>query len=235
MSAVKAQRKSQHGTYSQIPPKHQKKPVISVVRNPFDRVVSNYEFRWWVNNPPCDITELKNKFPHFPDLTFEEYFKMSSFHSVNDILFGKKVKANIGPITLHFIKFYFKNPDKVIHELTDNYIDNKDFLDDMAKIEFLHTENLNKELYDLLIKFGFKHKRIKFILESKRDNISTQRKGRHYSEYLSEEIIDEIGYKERLIFMLFPEYNIPDDQPKLAKRLQNSRRPRLSTLLDPML
>jgi hypothetical protein len=38
---------SQHGTYLQIPRKHRSKPVVSVVRDPFTRIVSFFEYRDW--------------------------------------------------------------------------------------------------------------------------------------------------------------------------------------------
>src|SRR5262245_41967068 len=38
---------NKHGIRSEIPIEHQAKLVLGTVRNPFDRLVSAYEFGWW--------------------------------------------------------------------------------------------------------------------------------------------------------------------------------------------
>ena len=38
---------NKHGTCAEIPPEHLHKPVLMVIRNPYDLYVSQYEFGWW--------------------------------------------------------------------------------------------------------------------------------------------------------------------------------------------
>ena len=68
-------RKCQHGAYSQIPKTYQGLPILAGVRNPLDRMVSSFEFRFWADNLIAEEEEIKNRIPSFPQLTFEEFWE----------------------------------------------------------------------------------------------------------------------------------------------------------------
>jgi hypothetical protein len=65
----------QHGTYSQIPKKYLNRPVFSVVRNPYTRFLSAYQFKSWANpnQLTVDRSILERDFPTFPDLDMDTY------------------------------------------------------------------------------------------------------------------------------------------------------------------
>lgn len=64
-----------HGTCSDIPTTHRNIPLLGCIRNPFERYVSQYEFAWWKQELPpwTNLNEVHSRFPHFPDLSFEEF------------------------------------------------------------------------------------------------------------------------------------------------------------------
>ncbi len=69
-----------HGTCSEIPNSHRDKPILATIRNPYDRYVSQYEFAWWKVPPEdyCDVEELRKRYPHYPNLTFEEFIELNN-------------------------------------------------------------------------------------------------------------------------------------------------------------
>ena len=67
-----------HGRVEQIPKIHSNKLVLSTIRNPFERYVSLYEYKWWKIQPIDDVAFLKTKFPKFPDMSFKDFMKYHS-------------------------------------------------------------------------------------------------------------------------------------------------------------
>jgi hypothetical protein len=194
---------SQHGTYLQIPHKHRSKPVVSVVRDPFTRIVSLYEYRDWQKRvlPPLDV--MKVRFPHFPELSFEEFLDMQQF--ALPYVQPSNMQVKIGPLTTQFIRFYARDPMRTITELRDDTDLRKDWDLHFPEIHFLHMENLNQELHALLAKYGFPQKKIAPILGRNKVNVSRRTR----SSYLSPRLMDGILHQERFFFQLFPEY-LPD-------------------------
>ena len=66
----------QHGLAIQIPPRFRHLPVVSVARNPYDKFLSDYEFRWWAKSPPLPLRQLVEAFPHYPDLSLDEFAEL---------------------------------------------------------------------------------------------------------------------------------------------------------------
>lgn len=67
---------NQHGAVSQIPEKYAKnKAIVSVVRNLYTKILSQYEFKWWQTNYHLFANKelIDNTFPNFPNLSLEEY------------------------------------------------------------------------------------------------------------------------------------------------------------------
>ena len=87
---------SQHGIYAQIPDKFEKREVISVVRNPYERLYSLYTFKWWAKIPSWDINLAKEKYRKYPDITFNEFVDLFYTEGKNDFLFSEKLKTDIG-------------------------------------------------------------------------------------------------------------------------------------------
>ena len=106
--------RSQHGDYKQIPEEHKHKKIVTIVRNPLQRYISEYLYGWWREHPEGFGKEIEERFHNFPELSFDEYYNMISLSARNES------KKNIGYETIRFIKFYFKNPGKVLLEFDDN-------------------------------------------------------------------------------------------------------------------
>ncbi len=192
--------RSQHGTYNQIPAEHRGKTVMSVVRNPIERLISTYEFKDWQQYPILDEATLRERFPSFPALNFQDYLEYRRM--VLAIIQPPGLRTTVGPLTTQFITFYARDPLSTLMQLNDDVDLAKDYDKHFPRISFLHTENLNQELHDFLLNVGYPRRRIKAILTMGKRN-TTKRTQRNY---LTAEHVEHILYKERFFFQLFPEY-----------------------------
>ncbi len=199
--------KDQHGTYRQILEEHKQKTVVSIIRNPFDRYVSTYLYRWWEKYPPVDLEQMKRNFPNFPNLSFREYYEIIQLFGRENRLNGISPKIELGLHTIQFIQFYFKEPEEVLSIIDNDYIKQKMYLTDMAEIIFLHQENLNEELYEFLLGVGYPKKDISFIKEHKKVNVTARESNEmEFNNFYTKELVEDILEKDRLLFELFPEY-----------------------------
>ncbi len=98
--------RDQHGTYRQIPEEHRHKTVVSVIRNPVDRYVSAYLFGWWKINLHTTEKRLRQAFPHFPELSFREYYEMINLFGRENRLRGMSPRIDLGFYTIQFIQFF---------------------------------------------------------------------------------------------------------------------------------
>ncbi len=103
----------QHGTWEQIPLIHQNKPIISILRNPFARYISLYEFGWFKRYPVGKKEDISAKFPNFPELSFADYLDYLEYQIPFRIP-GIKLKTDIGNQTIQFVQFFFQGPVKNI-------------------------------------------------------------------------------------------------------------------------
>ncbi|MEJ2707865.1 MAG: sulfotransferase family 2 domain-containing protein [Anaerolineales bacterium] len=198
---------NQHGTYQQIPAEHKHKVIVSVTRNPFDRYVSAYLYGWWADHPPGPIEKVKAAFPDYPDLSFEEYYEMYHIFGREDRLMGIEPGIDLGVHTIHFIRFFFREPDRVLSTITDSYIEQKLYRRDMPAIHFLHQENLNEELHDFLLDMGYAADDIEFIKHAQRVNRSPTGKLVSDRQHLfTPHVVNKILTRDRLIISIFPEY-----------------------------
>lgn len=202
-----AGKKSQHGSYRQIPPEHRRKPIVSVTRNPFDRYLSAYLFRWWVKHPLVSTERLVAQYPQYPDLSFREYYDMLHTFGLQDRLKSVTPKSKLGFHTVRFVQFYFPDPVSVLNRLDESYVQQKKYVDDMAKVTFLHQENLNQELYEFLLRMGYPEKQIAFIKDAEKYNV-TQRTSEQVNtaDFYTPELIEQVIARDRLLFEIFPEY-----------------------------
>jgi hypothetical protein len=191
----------QHGTYSQLPERHRNKVVMSVARDPEERLFSAYEFRAWERKPFPSMELLMGRYPRFPKLSFEEYFEMNQVFSA-PFAQPPGMQVHIGPMTTQFIRFYARDPLKTILSLRENTDLRRDWDLHFPKITFLHTEDLNNELHDFLLKMGYAPKEIAFIREEGKVNATP----RSRKEYLTPALRDTFRHNERFLFQIFPEY-----------------------------
>ena len=101
---------NQHGHFFEVPPQYKNKVIVSVVRNPYQRAYSGYRFGFWKQS--CEeYPWVRDIFPTFPDLTFEEFLEMRRYEmEEKKEQFGIDPKLPVGYQTFRFIQMYFKNP-----------------------------------------------------------------------------------------------------------------------------
>lgn len=205
-----SKRKSQHGVYRQIPLEHRHKKIVSITRNPFDRYVSLYLFRWWVDHPYAPVEEIKETYPLFPNLDFSQFYNMLHQFGRKDRFQGASPINDMGFHSVQFVQFYFYNPADIFQKINASYIQQKHFLEDMPEIKFLHQENLNEELYNFLRSVGHSNKKIEFIKKEPKINVTDRASVREkFWNFYSPDLIEKIQKRDQLIFTLFPEYNYP--------------------------
>ncbi|HUJ10137.1 MAG TPA: sulfotransferase family 2 domain-containing protein [Verrucomicrobiae bacterium] len=201
-----------HGTCSEIPESHRRRPILATIRNPYDRYVSQYEFGWWKDQPPdyCDLEQLRKQFPNYPRLTFGEFIDLS-----NTLFLQLKNEAlppeeALGRQTEQFVKYFFRKPEAVFPVIDADYIAARRFDADMFPVEFIHTDHLNQELHDFLVKIGHPPKRVHFILES--GKVFPKEGGRGddkpWTNYYTPELKHLVRRRERLLFAKFPEFDV---------------------------
>ena len=202
--------RGQHSTYSQIPDKYQDLPVVSIIRNPFERYVSLYEYRWWKNYPLyAENPEILQKFPTFPEISFKQYMEMTSCFGKSDFV-PKDVdlKVDVGLYSLQFLRFFHPSPDEIIQKLTDEYLESQTYRDELGSVTFLHTENLTSELMDFLTMVGYSPEESQLVKRLERQNVN---RGNWQfpdgiNQYYDDQLIKRVIFIDRIIFNLFPEY-----------------------------
>lgn len=197
---LKKQKKDQHGTYSQIPDKYKDKTIVTIIRNPYERFISFYYWASWKKKIDLTKAGMDNMFPNFPDLSMDEFADFQKY-------IAKKRKkqpfgnAQIGSQSIQFIQMYFKNPDMVLKNITDEYIDQNLWKKDLPEIRFLRQEFLNNDLKNFLIEKGFEDQ-AHIVDVSRKENIN-KRKANHGIDELSSKVISYLNHYERLVFKIY--------------------------------
>jgi hypothetical protein len=202
-----------HAGCSQIPKDHRHKVILATIRNPYDRCVSEYEFGWWQERPDHfgGSETVKKLYPHFPNLTFEEFIDMAN------ALFPRLRNDNFPPAeslgyqTELFARFFFKKPKKTFASIDKEYITSKKYGNDIYEnVHFIHTNVLNRELYDFLIRLGYPRQHLESILDMGR--LFPPEGGRteeqKWEKYYTPELKQKVRLKERLLFEIFPEFDV---------------------------
>ncbi len=200
----------QHGTYAQIPTEHLHKQIVSVARNPIDGYLSRYDFESWIRYPPCPLPVIRNRFPHYPGLSFEEYLELTDMAIPYFVGHGIP-SAEIGLLSIQFIQMFFKSPELVLANITDEYIDSDQVFEDLAEIRFLRQENLKEDMKLFLKDYEFSIEDLDGIDRINKVNVS-RRKSADRSMLLSPALMEKIKHKERIIYKLLKHKGIDYSQ-----------------------
>jgi hypothetical protein len=206
-TSFRKMKEDDHGVCSQIPEIHAGKQIVSVKRNLFERYISAYEYGDWKKAPWVEDSVLKARFPAYPNLNFEEYINMLNTYNPleNHPLVNRKLP--VGPVTSQFILYYFKKPFKILKNIDNSYIQSDKYKNDMFNIHFLNQDDLNNELFGLLIELGYDRSKVAFILDETRHNRSTPITGK-IENYFSSELLTMVKEQEAFLFKIFNGYYV---------------------------
>lgn len=202
----------QHGCYCQIPDVYRDREVVAVVRNPYARFLSNYEFRWWVKFPPVPDNILVEHFPSFPDLDIDDYVRLNHYGMIHGRLKGRDINGRIGNQTIQFIQMFFKNPDYVLNSISDDYVDSDQIFKDIAPITLLRQENLNEELAAFLQAKGYSQEETEYVRLRERVNVTTKRMPDR-NQIWTKNALDYVQQNERMIFRILAAKGITYERP----------------------
>jgi hypothetical protein len=203
---------NKHGGCNEIPDRLRRGVTLATVRNPFDLLVSQYEFGWWKRRE-CQkyyraVPDFARRFPRFPQLSFGEYVELSElvFYAPGN---GDNDAAP-GPLTREFMHYYFRDKSRALARFGDDYIDSRANEADMYPVCFLRQDRLNQDLHDFLAKVGYDPADLAFIPGMGR--VLPREGGRSpeqtWQRYYTPELKQHVRHRERLLFSLFPEFDV---------------------------
>jgi hypothetical protein len=199
----------QHAVCNDIPKTEHGKTILSCIRNPFDLYVSEYTYNWWKEHPYRwfhDPAAVEKAYPDWRNLRFEDFISVSNKYAewVYKALVKYPKTESLGWYSHKFIYYYCRDSDYVFQAADDFEALVNRVRASMYPVHFLHTERLNRELFDFLLSKGYARDRIEFIPQ--KDKINTSRSNHRYREWYSDQLRHEIEQRDALIFRLFPEF-----------------------------
>lgn len=203
---------SHHGPVSRIPPEHAGKPVLSVLRNPYDWYVSQYEFKWWIKHPPApgQAARLKAVFPSYPDLTFGEFIRFSDQLHVKKRASFFPLADPLGRQTIEFVSFFFTDPARAAG-LDEACLEDRRYLRDLCpRLKPIFQEDLNRQLHEFLLGLDYRPEEVAFILDHApvRPAGSTRTASQKWEQYYTPGLKAEVRRRERLLFALYPQWDV---------------------------
>lgn len=195
---------TKHDFRRDVPRKHRRKTVLATIRSPFDRMVSEYEFRWWTRTDAVAKLraqiDLESEFPHFPDLDFSDYVRLHE---------RRRGASTLGPATREAVSVFCEDPEPVLQSLDDPSGDVSALTSSLQGVRFLHTETLNADLYGFLREVGYREQDVEFLRTKDRvipEGPGAARKSRDWRSYYTTELFDRVRRSERQLLKIFPEY-----------------------------
>lgn len=184
-----------HDRACDIPEKYQKKPILGIIRNPWDWYVSWYTATQ--SNPSGKFWVLHTK---GKQTTFGEFMdKMfSTKQTIHNVDFGFIHKLGIDLYTYYYIRSYCRNPHVVFNNLaTKSLNDNMVF-----EIHICRTENLRLDLMNFLVSTpaGITESQTNTLMTMSKVNTSPRGK---YQDYYDERLRKLIKDKNRYVIDRF--------------------------------
>ena len=209
---LKGRPSDQHGTYSQVPREYRHLPVISVVRNPYEKLVSDFEFRWWSKYPP--LPDLQRTFPAFPEISFDEFLQLSDLIATYKM--GGRNPLQIGNLTVEFVQFFFPDPKSVLNKISDDYICSSDFIKDMPCLWLLRQECLRDDLEATLSGFGFSEEELEICRRHPRVN-ETVARADDRAAYWTAPRVSRFNHRERFLLLMLQQLGFSYGPPASAR------------------
>jgi hypothetical protein len=201
-----------HDTCNDIPAEQQGKQIVSAVRDPFDFYVSFYHYGWWAAHPEDsyrDLAAVKRAFPHFPDLSFDEFLELANRFFVDFELIGDRGDDHrLGYYSAQFVYYFFKSPAAAYAGIDEDYLGRRAWLTDMHPVDFLRTGRLNRDLHAYLRRAGYKQRYLTGVLDKppvRPEEHFTKRPSAGFKGYYSRAAYELVRRKERLLLAIFPD------------------------------
>jgi hypothetical protein len=207
--------KEKHSPLADIPDVYGSRLPVGTVRNPFDWLVSQFEFGWWKRKEFHSCFTCLRDFgaisDFFPELTFRQFLD----YGRRAFLSQDSQAAEIGMATDMFIQYYCRDPGRARAILLQQSRSNEDLSAEIhelsSQVRFLQTDQLNRQLYDLLLEFNYDADDLEFL--PSKAKVMPLGKGRsasqHWGKYYDHELLCQVRYQERYLLDLFPEF-LPD-------------------------
>ena len=194
----------QHAGVAYIPKRFKKLPIISVKRDPIEKFISAYYFRWWERFPNLKHEYLTELFPEYPNITISDYFKLVYEHEMKHF-FHKDYREDIGVLSWQFIRMYSRSPLQVYRNIDeDNFADV--IKEHFYKVDFFEMKNLNEKMSKYLKGTSFApyahyfNKSSKIYPPGSRPDI--------IREEISRELRKEVKAREWILYNYFSDYNL---------------------------
>lgn len=149
--------------------------------------------------------------PYFA-LTFRQHLEFMyqiKFPAWHRVYFPGVVRRHdIGFISLQLIYYLFPDPLAIMELSESQFADffrNGGYKDWFRHVRFIHTENLNVELYEFLLEVGCPAKRARNVLASGRLNVSNENREAWWDQY-DAGLARRVYRKDWIFFEMFPEY-----------------------------
>ena len=201
-SALREGRRSQHGSWRQIPSWARSRPVVSVGRDPLVHLESAYHHGFWRDHPAAPVPSVREALPSFPELDLPGYVEYLDRFALPDVLQGAEPRAAIGVQTAQFLRFFHPRPQEALATLTDEDLDGDALVASLPRVRFLRTERLQQDLTQLLLEQGYGSRAVEQAMAQSDRNASARRSVD--GPRLAEALRERVAHRERLLVRLFP-------------------------------
>lgn len=205
-----------HGTCSDIPPQYAHLPIVSILRNPFDRYVSQYFYGWWRRHIElyCGNEHLARDRQDIEQLGFKDFIYLSDkyfkgfYQSRPNGFCNTRAEQPLGWHTEQYFRFFFRQPKTLFNRLTQGDIQSQAFMQQQYPLHVLFNETLNQDLHRYLSTIGHSAADLAFIIDSARilPEGGKPREQRDWQQYYDPETRAFVAQRERILFALYPQY-----------------------------
>ena len=118
---------------------------------------------------------------------------------------------SLGIQSRQFLWYYHKDPNVLSLPIDATYFASGKYKDDLyANINFIQTCKLNRQLHDFLLGMGYAEQEIAFILDAEKISPKggSRSEEQRWEKYYTPELKQWVRYKERMIFELFPGFDV---------------------------
>lgn len=209
LGAPARQHVHKHAARHQIPASHAHLPVLATVRSPFEAYVSIYEFGEWRKGRAnaelsrYDWDRVHHDYPSFPDLTFSQFCRV--FAQVGYRL-DTPDRSDLGWQTVRYAAQFAPAPAPDVTSSSHDIV--TALTVGTRDVRFIHTENLNQELFERRGEVGVPEDRRRFILDAAKvlPTKGGRRPDQAWHAYYDEDLMAHVRLIDAAMLTRFPEY-----------------------------